>query len=129
MLRVHNSVVLGPDVPIYSEWKTDWEVMMEKLEERCDNCVYALGNFESEDSRQTKWFDPKKADEKKKNMLVAVLGLEYFLYDKEVRLETVLTLCFFSPFLSILYQLVIMISCVRQPIPRYGFNIELFIFL
>lgn len=74
----------GPDVPIYSEWKTDWEVMMEKLEERCDNCVYALGNFESEDSRQTKWFDPKKADEKKKNMLVAVLGLEYFLYDKEL---------------------------------------------
>lgn len=68
--------------PIYADWKTDWEVMMEDFEERCENCIYAMRNIESEEIRHDKWLS--KADEKKKNVLAGVVGMEYFLYETEV---------------------------------------------
>lgn len=77
------SLCAGAVVPIYSDWKTDWEEMMENFNERCDNCIYAMRNIESEEIRNDKWF--RKADDKKKNILAGVLGMEYFLYETEVR--------------------------------------------
>ena len=70
--------------PIYNEWKDDWEVMMDDFSDRCDNCIYLLRNFESEEIRQAKWLDPEKAEDKKKNVLMAVLGTDYYTYDSEV---------------------------------------------
>ena len=41
--------------------------------------------MESEEARQTKFVREDNKDEKKKNVLAAVIGMEYFLYDSEVR--------------------------------------------
>ena len=71
--------------PIYNDWKDDWEIMMDDFEDRCDNCIYLLRNFESEEVRQTKWLNPKKANEKMKNALTAIIGSDYYTYDGEVR--------------------------------------------
>lgn len=68
--------------PIYSEWKTDWELAMEKFEDRCDNCLYAMKNVENEEIRTDKWF--RTANSKKKNMLAGIVGSEYILYENEV---------------------------------------------
>ena len=59
--------------------------MMEAFEDWCDNCVYIMRNMESEEARQTKFVREDNKDEKKKNVLAAVIGMEYFLYDSEVR--------------------------------------------
>ena len=80
--------ILGPAVdPIYREWKSEWEVMLENFEERCDNCLYTMRNMESEEVRQDRWFDPSEAENKKREMLAAVLGLDYFTYETEVNLR------------------------------------------
>ena len=70
--------------PVYMDWKDEWDVMMEAFEDRCDNCVYIMRNMESEEARQTKFFRKDDKDEKKKNVLAALVGMEYFLYDSEV---------------------------------------------
>jgi hypothetical protein len=71
--------------PIYSEWKSDWEITMETLVERCDNCFYAMKNVENEEIRMDNWF--RLADGKKRNMLAGLLGSEYLLYEGEVRMS------------------------------------------
>ena len=72
----------GPMAPIYSEWKSDWELAMEKFEDRCDNCLYAMKNVENEEIRTDKWF--RTANDKKRNMLAGLVGSEYILYESEV---------------------------------------------
>ena len=58
--------------------------MMEKLTDDCENCLYMMRNMESEETRQAKFFDQNSLDEKKTNVLTAVVGMEYFQYDSEV---------------------------------------------
>ena len=65
--------------PIYSDWKSDWELAMEKFADRCDNCLYAMKNVENEETRTDKWF--RTANNKKKNMLAGLVGSEYILYE------------------------------------------------
>lgn len=69
--------------PIYSDWKDEWDVMMEEFEERADNCVYLMRNFEGEEIRQIKWFSDEEADIRKKNALTAILGTDFYVYDSE----------------------------------------------
>lgn len=58
--------------------------MMEEFEERADNCVYLMRNFEGEEIRQIKWFSDEEADIRKKNALTAILGTDFYVYDSEV---------------------------------------------
>lgn len=71
--------------PIYSDWKSDWELAMENFEDRCDNCLYAMKNVENEETRTDKWF--RTANSKKKNMLAGLVGSEYILYENEVSIN------------------------------------------
>ena len=81
--------------PIYSDWKSDWEITMEKLEDRCENCLYAMKNVENEEIRTDKWF--RIADSKKRSMLAGLVGSEYLLYENEVSSLFILTLLDFCP--------------------------------
>ena len=58
--------------------------MLESFEERCDNCLYSMRNMEGEEARQEIWFDLDTVEEKKRNMLAAVLGMDFFTYEGEV---------------------------------------------
>lgn len=41
---------VGPSVdPIYREWKSDWEVTMDSIEEKSDSIIYLLRNVEAEE--------------------------------------------------------------------------------
>jgi len=68
--------------PIYSDWKDEWDVMMDCFGDRCDNCMYMLRNMEGEETRQVSFFTDN-VDEKKKNVLTAIVGYDYYLYDSE----------------------------------------------
>jgi len=68
--------------PIYSDWKDEWDVMMDSFVDRCDNCMYVLRNMAAEQTRQGMFFT-ENIDEKKKEMLTAVIGVDYYLYDTE----------------------------------------------
>ena len=70
--------------PTYLDWKDEWEIMMEKLTDDCENCLYMMRNMESEETRQAKFFDQNSLDEKKTNVLTAIVGMEYFQYDSDV---------------------------------------------
>jgi len=68
--------------PIYSDWKDEWELMMERLEENCESSLFLLRNMESEETRQAKFFDDN-IDQKKKDLITAVIGIDYFNTDIE----------------------------------------------
>ena len=76
-------VVDGVD-PIYAEWKSDWEYMMDRFEEQCDDVCYLMRNLEGEEFRNEKWLKPEKLDAKSKSIIAAVIGLEYIDRESEV---------------------------------------------
>nr|XP_047143727.1 uncharacterized protein LOC100197078 [Hydra vulgaris] len=67
--------------PIYSEWRDEWEQTIFDLESGCDNCTYVLRNMEADELRQKKFFEEE--DELKKELLVAVLGLDFYTSEVE----------------------------------------------
>ena len=70
--------------PIYQEWKSEWDQMMERFEDQCDNVMYLMRNMEGEEIRQEKWLDPDKVEEKQAKVIVSILGLDYLQYESEV---------------------------------------------
>jgi len=76
---------VGPSVaPIYREWKSEWEMTMDSIEEKSDSIVYLLRNIEAEEVRQNIWFEPASANEKKKNVLTMLVGSDEFTYENEL---------------------------------------------
>ena len=45
---------------MYTEWKDEWETMMEGFEEKCDNATYLLHSMETEDIRQRMWLEDRE---------------------------------------------------------------------
>eukprot|EP00794_Sanderia_malayensis_P008930 gene8930-9882_t len=70
--------------PIYREWKSDWEVTLDSIEEKTESIVYFMRNIEAEEVRQTNWMEPTKANEKKRNMLKMLVGSDEFVYENEI---------------------------------------------
>jgi len=68
--------------PIYTEWKDEWTTTMDEITDRCNNCIYALRSMEGEETRQTKFFT-QNVDDKKKDVLTAVMGVDFFQYDAD----------------------------------------------
>ena len=89
--------------PIYSEWLDDWDSMILGVSELCDNCIYIMRNIEGEDTRQVKFFET--ADEKKINLLKAVLGLDFYVYENEVSYKRRLVMTFFYFFFLFLFNI------------------------
>ncbi len=76
---------VGPGIdPIYREWKSEWEQTLESIEEKSENIVYMLRNVEAEEVRQTRWLEPTKANEKKRNFLKMLVGSDEFTYENEI---------------------------------------------
>ncbi|XP_065066412.1 uncharacterized protein LOC135692255 [Rhopilema esculentum] len=76
---------VGPSVdPIYREWKSDWEMTLDSIEEKSDSIVYLMRNIEAEEVRQTQWMEPTKANEKKRNLLKLLVGSDEFTYENEI---------------------------------------------
>ncbi len=57
---------------------------MESIEEKSENIVYMLRNVEAEEVRQTRWLEPTKANEKKRNFLKMLVGSDEFTYENEI---------------------------------------------
>ena len=76
---------VGPDTDaIYRDWKPKWQQTLDDIEDRADNVIYIMRNMEADEVRQNKWFDPDKADEKKKNMLKMLVGSDDFVYENDI---------------------------------------------
>lgn len=63
---------------VYSEWPSEWEKMIDDIDDQCDTIIFSLRSLEGEDIRQNKWMDlddTYEEDEIKMRLVKAVLGL------------------------------------------------------
>ena len=73
--------------PIYTEWKDDWEIMMEGFDERADNCVYLMRTMETEEIRHKQWLEGSETSRKTWCVIAAILGLDFVDYETEVMIN------------------------------------------
>ena len=60
--------------PKYTEWRDDWEIMMDDFEEVADNCEYLMRTMETEEIRQSQWLASQRDVHKSWCVLMGVLG-------------------------------------------------------